>query len=172
MKENPRFEQNKQEQPISFLGRVMVTGFFGGILWSLFGYIAYIFNFSEVSPNLLLQPFILGSWKDGTLGNFVSIVLIGVLGVGAAIAYYAVLKRFNKLWIGIGYGIALWGLVYFVLNPIFPDLKTVMELKRETIVTTVCLYILFGVFVGYSISFEYNELTTEKLERATNPGIK
>jgi hypothetical protein len=62
------------------------------------------------------------------------------------------------MWVGIVFGAALWGLVFFILNPMFPNLQTVFELPRNTIVTTACLYILYGVFVGYSISFDYNEL--------------
>lgn len=55
---------------------------------------------------------------------------------------------------------------FYVFNPIFPDVKQVQDLQQSTIVTTFCLYILYGMFVGYSISFEYNELTSQKLARA------
>jgi Conserved membrane protein YqhR len=157
-KDNPNLEQNKKEEPMSQLGKVVTIGFIGGVFWSFLAYIAAIFNFTEVSPNLLLQPIALGDWKDGTLGNIISIVLIGVISIGVALVYFIVLKRFTSMWIGIAFGALLWGLVFFILNPIFPNLKTVFELSRATIVTTICLYILYGVFVGYSISFDYNEL--------------
>jgi hypothetical protein len=159
-KDNPKLEQNKREKPVSQLGKVILTGFIGGIFWSFLAYLSSLLNFTEVSPNLILQPIALGDWKNGTLGEIISIVLIGLLSIGVALAYYAILKRFKSMWIGFLYGIALWGLVFFILNPIFPNLQTVFELSRATIVTTVCLYILYGVFVGYSISFDYNELNT------------
>lgn len=54
----------------------------------------------------------------------------------------------------------------FVFNPIFQDVRAVTELKSDTIITTICIYLLYGLFVGYSISFEYNELNSEKLARA------
>jgi hypothetical protein len=157
-KDNPNLEQNKKEQPISQIGKVIVTGFVGGVFWSLLAYLASILNFTEVSPNLLLQPIALGEWKEGPIGNFISIVLIGIISIGVALVYYAILKRFTSMWVGIVFGALLWGLVFFLLNPIFPNLKTVFELSRATILTTVCLYVLYGVFVGYSISFDYNEL--------------
>lgn len=56
--------------------------------------------------------------------------------------------------------------VFFVFNPIFQDVRAVTELKSDTIITTICIYLLYGLFVGYSISFEYNELNSEKLARA------
>ena len=59
-----------------------------------------------------------------------------------------------------------WLLVFFVFNPIFPEVRTVTELTSDTIITTICIYLLYGLFVGYSISFEYNELNSEKLARA------
>jgi hypothetical protein len=157
-KDNPSLEQNKREEPISLIGKVISIGFIGGVFWSSLAYLASILNFTEISPNLMLQPFVLGDWKEGTLGNIISIVLIGVISIGVALAYYAILRRFNSMWVGIAYGVALWGVVFFLLNPIFPNLQSVFDLPRGTIVTTVCFYILYGAFVGYSISFDYNEL--------------
>lgn len=67
-----------------------------------------------------------------------------------------------------GYFIRLGALAarVFCFNPIFPDVRTVTELTSDTIITTICIYLLYGLFVGYSISFEYNELNSEKLARA------
>lgn len=159
--DNPKLEQNKKEEPMSVIGKAITTGFVGGVFWSLLAYFASILNFTEVSPNLILQPFALGDWKEGVIGNLISIVIIGLISIGAALVYYAVLKRFKSMWFGVAFGGALWALVFFVLNPIFPNVDTVFELQRGTIVTTLCLYILYGTFVGYSISFDYNELQVQ-----------
>lgn len=53
----------KQKPPVSMAGRVAATGFCGGVLWSFVAYIAYLFHFSEISPNMILQMFVLGEWK-------------------------------------------------------------------------------------------------------------
>lgn len=100
------------------------------------------------------------------LGTVISIILIGVISIGAAFLYFLLLKRLKTMWPGILYGLVLWLLVFFVFNPIFPDVRTVTELTSDTIITTICIYLLYGLFVGYSISFEYNELNSEKLARA------
>lgn len=160
-KNDPELEQNKKEEPMSVMGKSIVTGFIGGVFWSTLAYLAYILNFTEISPNLILQPFALGDWKQGVFGNILSIIIIGLISIGAALVYYAILRRFDGMWLGIVYGGALWLLVFFVLNPIFPNVETVFELTRGTIVTTLCLYILYGVFIGYSISFDYKEFNTE-----------
>lgn len=159
-------EQNQQDLPVSITGRIIGTGFTGGILWSLVGYLFYLFHFSEISPNMLLQPFVLGEWKKQALGTWISIILIGMISIGAAFLYFVCFKRFKTMWPGLIYGALLWLLVFFVFNPIFPDVRGVTELKSDTVVTTFCLYLLYGMFVGYSISFEYNELNSDKLARA------
>lgn len=155
--ENEKLEQNHQEKPMSQFAMALLTGFVGGILWSGLGYFASVFNFTEVRPNVLLEPWALGDWKERWLGTVISIILIGVLGMVAALIYYSALRKFKNIFISILYGIVLFFLVFFILNPIFPGIEPLNELRRDTIITSVCLYILFGTFVGYSISYEEEE---------------
>lgn len=164
-KKNPELEQNHQEEPMSIVGKVVITGLVGGIFWSLLSYVAYIFKFTELSPNLVLQPWAVGDWKNGVYGQFMGILVIGLLSIGVALLYYAVLKKFDHIWVSMLFGIALWATVFFILNPIFPDLKDVWDLKRNTIITSICFYVLYGVFVGYSISFEANDFNQQKQAR-------
>jgi Zn-dependent protease with chaperone function len=153
-----KLEQNQREKPMSFIAMVFWTGLIGGILWSSLAYLAHIFSFTEIHPNVILEPWAIGDWKKGWLGTVISILLIGMISVGAAFIYYVALRKFKSIWVGAAYGIILFLLVFFVLNPIFPGISPLGELKRDTIITSVCFYILFGVFVGYSISYEENEL--------------
>jgi hypothetical protein len=155
--EKARLEQNQQEKPMSFMTIVVLTGLIGGILWSGLGYLAYVFNFTEIRPNIVLEPWALGEWKKQWLGTVISITFIGIMSIGAALIYYALLRKFNHILVGIGYGIAIFLLVFLVLNPIFPGMEPIGELKRNTLVTSICLYVLYGTFVGYSISYEYQE---------------
>ena len=153
-------KKSGQNQSASFLAKVAIIGLTGGLLWSFVAYMASIINLTEISPNLILQPWALGAWKDKPLGNFISILLIGVISIVVALVYFVALKKFKSMIAGIIYGLALWAVVFYLLNPIFPNLKTVKELEMNTVITTLCLYILYGVFVGYSISFEAAELET------------
>lgn len=165
-KQPEKLEQNKRETPMSFTGRVITTGLVGGVLWSALAELAYLFKFSEVNPNMILQPFVIGEWKNGFLGTVISILLIGGISIGAALIYFGCLKQVKGIWGGVVFGAVLWVIVFYLFNPMFPDVQTVPELKRKTVVTTLCIYLLYGLFVGYSISFEYNELNSEKLSRA------
>ncbi|ANB56891.1 hypothetical protein GFC29_1672 [Anoxybacillus sp. B7M1] len=158
MKNNGQsLEQNQREQPMSLLMKAMITGFVGGIFWSLLGYLASFFHFTELSPNMLLLPWNVGDWKYGKTGNYLAIFLIGLLSILVALLYYVLLRKIKSMWAGIGYGVALWIVVFYVLNPLIPGLRSVSELERNTVITTICLYILYGLFIGYSISFEHQE---------------
>ncbi|WP_243290214.1 YqhR family membrane protein [Bacillus sp. FJAT-47783] len=157
-KENDQFEQNKREQPMSFLAKVILTGFIGGTLWSAIGYFAYFFHFTTISPNLALTPLAVGDWKYETIGNVMGIFVNGFIAIFVALLYFAFLKNIKSMWAGILYGIVLWAIVFYLLSPIFPHLDPVVELDTNTNITNICLFVLFGVFVGYSISFEQNEL--------------
>ena len=161
-KQDKNLEQNKKEEPMSFIAKVIVIGLCGGLIWSLLGYLAYTFSFTELSPNLVLEPWALGDWKNDTLGNYIGIVIISLLSTLVALFYFAVLKNFKSIWAAIMFGLALWAIVFYLLNPIFPGLKSVADLERNTVITTICLYILYGVFIGYSISFESSELNEQK----------
>ncbi|AIE60695.1 YqhR family membrane protein [Bacillus methanolicus] len=159
-------EHNEREKPMSFISMVVWTGLTGGVLLSSLAYLAYVFSFTEIPPRVILEPWVIGDWKEGWLGTVISIILIGIVSIGAALIYYAAFRKFKSIWVGAVYGIILFLLVFFVLNPIFPGISSFGELKRDTIITSVCFYILFGVFVGYSISYEENEMQNQGEEQA------
>ncbi|OXB91023.1 hypothetical protein B9L21_03910 [Geobacillus uzenensis] len=153
-----KLEQEKRERPMTLLQKTLIIGFVGGVFWSLIGYLAYFFNFSEISPNMVLIPWVAGDWKYGKTGNYVAIALIGVISIAAALLYYALLRNIRGMWAGILYGAALWAVVFYLFNPLFPNVQPVADLEPNTVITTLCLYILYGVFAGYSISFETQEM--------------
>ncbi|MFC0188305.1 YqhR family membrane protein [Fictibacillus aquaticus] len=165
-----KLEQNKREEPVSFAGRVAGVGFFGGLLWPLLGYMAYYLNFTKVGPALILAPWAFGDWKNGWLGQVIGIIAIALLSIAVAFAYRYTLARMKGMIPAILFGAALWGLVFFILRPMFPDLEPVSKLGINTISTTLCLYILYGLFIGYSISFEYQERTSQQNENAAESG--
>ncbi|MDT8862513.1 YqhR family membrane protein [Alkalihalobacillus sp. MEB130] len=148
---------DKNNDEMSFAAKVALIGLFGGLIWSLVGYFAFYFNFIRVGPALALMPFVLGDWKDTYIGQLVGIAIISVLSIGVAFLYKLLLQKINKLWVGIGFGLVLWLLVFYVLNPLFPGLKSLNNLDMNSIITSICLYALYGAFIGYSISYEYAE---------------
>lgn len=163
MKANQQLEQNKREQPVSIIAKSVTIGFFGGILWSLIGWIASYFHFTSVSPaSFLIRSWLHTEWTEYWLAELISIIGVGILSIAVALIYYFSLKKIRGLWPSIVFGLALWGIVFYVLLPIFPNVKPVQQLDSDTIVTTICLYLLYGIFIGYSISYEYLDTVTKK----------
>ncbi|MCF6137866.1 YqhR family membrane protein [Pseudalkalibacillus berkeleyi] len=156
--ENEQLEQNKGEKQYSYTGRVLTIGFVGGLFWSLIGYAVYMLNFTRIRPSLVLSPWAVGDWKDKALGDWIGILVIGLLSMLVAIVYKVLFSKFKHMVTGIIFGIVLWGIVFFLFNPMFPTLKPIQELGINTLITTLCLYVLYGLFVGFSISFDYDEL--------------
>jgi hypothetical protein len=135
--------QPKEEfypKPMSSSALVFWTGLFGGMFWGTIGYISYLFGLTEIRPNVILEPWALGYWKNEGLGTLISIIFIGIISVPVAYIYYGVLKKWNGFWTGLAYGVVLLLLVFIVLNPIFPGIKPLTQMNRDTIITSVCLY--------------------------------
>ncbi|WP_404452988.1 YqhR family membrane protein [Virgibacillus necropolis] len=158
MEKNEKLEQNKQEKSYSLLSRSLLTGFIGGLIWSTFGIILYYFNFSSVGPtSFLLRSWLNAEWTSEWLGDVISIGLIGVISIVVALIYYGLLKKMNSMWIGASFGIVLWGIVFYLLQPIFPNIPPLNDYDKNTIISTLCLFIIYGTFIGYSISYDYQD---------------
>lgn len=160
MAEDKQQNDKLKENPMSFMTLVILTGLIVGIVLSGLAYLAYIFNLTSIPPRVILEPWALGDWKKGWLGTVISIIMIGMFSIVAAVIYYATLRKINSMWVGIAYGIVLFLLVFFVLNPIFPGIKPFKEMDLDTLVTSICFYVIYGLFVGYTISYEENEVRT------------
>ncbi|WP_313897308.1 YqhR family membrane protein [Bacillus cereus group sp. BfR-BA-01380] len=150
----------KQEQ--SVMKKIVQIGVFGGLFWGSVWYFLHIFSFTVAGPNYFLLPFALGNWKEGVWGNIAGIICMGIFSILVAFVYKAIFSKFEGLMPGIIYGLVWWGLLFFVIAPVAPVIKSMVEMPKETIVTTACIFILYGVFIAYSVSFEVNNNTSTR----------
>lgn len=151
--------QEKEIQPkrMSYVATIFIIGVSGGVFWSLVGYLAFYFNFIHFGPALILKPFELGDWKNSYPGHLVGILVIGIVSIGLAFLYKVLFQKIQSIWAGVLYGLILWVIVFHFLNPFLPSLEPIAKLDQNTIVTSVCLYVCYGLFIGYSISYAYFE---------------
>jgi Conserved membrane protein YqhR len=169
---DPALEQNQSEKQMSFLGIVMLTGFIGGLIWSSIAYLCYYFSFTKLEPNIIFEPWAAGDWRERWIGIVLSILAYGVISIGVALFYYGVLRKFKSMWVGAGYGIVLFFTVFLLLTPLFPSIKPFTSIDYHTLITTLCIYILYGVFIGYSISYEENELRHQEQKEKTGEVVQ
>ncbi|WP_180954289.1 YqhR family membrane protein [Bacillus sp. M6-12] len=152
--------QNENNNEIvigSFLMMVVITGFAGGIIWGFIAQAAYFFNFMDISPKFILTSWNGAKWVYGWLGVVISVLLLSLFSIVAALIYYALMKRIKSVIGGVIYGLIIWAITVIVFPPVFPDMPALTKMNSISIITSICIYIIYGVFIGYSISFEYFE---------------
>jgi uncharacterized membrane protein YagU involved in acid resistance len=86
-----------------------------------------------------------------------------------AFIYYLILRKWYTIWAGVIFGLILWGVIFFVLDPLFPNIPPFTDLELDTLISTACLFVLYGTFIGYSIAFDYHD-TKKKEEKKENSG--
>ncbi|GAB4073481.1 YqhR family membrane protein [Barrientosiimonas marina] len=151
-------DQTERESRSNVLTRSLQTGFAGGLIGGVMWVILYYFNFSEIAPkHYLLSSWTAAGWVDSWLGTVISILMISIISILVALIYFGTFKTINSVWIGVFCGVVLWFIVFYILKPIFPNIPYVTDLSADTIVSTICLYILYGVFIGFSISYDYHD---------------
>ena len=146
----PRKNQN-------LLVKSFVTGFVGALLWGAISSLGYFMSFSTVShASFILRSFFTGSWTEGWSGELISLLILGLLGTIPAIIYYYFFKKFARVIHGVIYGVILWAVFFILLNPYFSYVPNFNELEMDTIAATVCQFVMYGVFVAYTIAFDAN----------------
>src|SRR5699024_12640207 len=103
-------------------------------------------------------------WTNRWLADVVSIGLISCVSVVVAFVYFLLFRRIHSLWLGLLYGLLLWVLVFYVFQPVFPNVPQLVDLNYTTIVSTICIYALYGTFVGYSISYDYYDTWLKEMK--------
>ncbi|WP_010631984.1 YqhR family membrane protein [Sporolactobacillus vineae] len=158
MKKNkPAAAKNKQPSFGKSVGRTTVIGLFAGFFWGSIALVCQLIHFSSVGPSLLFSPFIPRKINQRMLTQFIAIAVICLISVIVALLFQLILSRFKTIWTGIGYGILLWAAVFLGLQHWLPGLPVFFRLGWNTFWTTLCLFMLYGLFIGYSIAFDLNE---------------
>ena len=75
----------------------------------------------------------------------------------AAIVYWLALGKLRGPWAGFVFGAAWWGLFYALLGPMIGAVPPLRTIGWDSIVTDLCLYLIWGLFIGFSIAFELHD---------------
>lgn len=132
-------------------------GIYAGLIWGGLRYIQHYFQLTSVSPAFLLKPFlrsrILGTWY-GSLSGWLTFVALSVV---AALIYAAMLRKRKGPWWGIGYGVVWWMALYLLIGPAAGMMRRIGVLEWNSAITDFCLFAVWGLFIGYSISYEFTD---------------
>ncbi len=139
------------------LRHTLVTGFFAGVIWGLVRWLATGLNFTEVTQAFLLDPFVPNRALGSGWWQFAGWLAFIAMSIVAAIVYWLVLGTLRGPWPGLAFGAAWWGLFYALLGPMIGAVQPLRTVGWVSIITDFCLYLVWGLFIGYSIAFELHD---------------
>lgn len=159
-----QYEYNKQYTLGAVRGRMIGTGAMIGIFFYLLWYAVTFFNFTEYPIHSYIQKSI-SLYVD--IPKWLEVMIVGgitaVLSIFLAILYYVSARKWFSIWVGILYGLVIALLHMGVIHPLFYG-DTLFLHSVDSTVTIVSMHILYGVSIGYSISFDYNDSLIYRLE--------
>jgi hypothetical protein len=166
--ESNRHRKDNRPKPTQPFLYSLKIGFFAGVIWGLVRWLATGLNFTEVTQAFLLDPFVprkvLGGFYWQASGWFMFIVM----SVLAAWLYLLLLGRLQGPWPGLLFGAAWWGIFYALAGPAIGAVPPLKTIGWNSMATDFCLFLVWGLFIGYSIAFElHNEAKREPATKKT-----
>ncbi|TXK71870.1 YqhR family membrane protein [Paenibacillus sp. N3.4] len=133
----------------------LYIGFFAGFLWGALKIVEQYLKFTTIVIGFLVEPFFkhefLLTWK----GMLIGWGFFTVFSIIAAFIYMAAFWKLQGPWWGLAYGVFWWIALYLIIGPISGMTYWITALDIDTILSEFCLFLLWGMFIGYSISVEY-----------------
>ena len=139
------------------LGFALQLGLFGGLFWGGVYLALEYFRFTRISLASFLRIFGSGLERDSLWGTVGGWGLFVVFTIIAALLYVFFLHKIRWPWMGIFYGLVWWALIHIWLGPWAKFITPVHKLDINSLTTGMCLFALWGLFIGLSTSFEFTD---------------
>lgn len=140
----------------------LYVGFYAGLIWGLAKIFAYYLGFTKVIPAFIADAFfkhdVLESWS----GHFYGLIFFILFSMIASLIYAALFHKIKGSWFGLLYGTIWWLLIYIAVGPFIGMVPLITDLDWNSRITDFCIFLLWGVFIGYTISFEYTDERTNE----------
>lgn len=155
MESNQESTSNKKGTPkIAFM---LYIGFFAGLIWGGLKIVEFGLKLTKISPGFLIEPFYKHTFLNTWLGILLGWGAFIAFSMIAASLYMLLLWNLKGAWYGICYGVAWWGVIYMAVGPFIGMTPTLQKLELSSLISDLGIFILWGLFIGYSISFEYTD---------------
>lgn len=147
--------KEKKTNPWTFS---LSIGLSAGLIWGGFKVLFYYFEFTKVVPGFMVEPYFRHRYLTSVYGIFFGWGVFIFFSIIAAFIYTALLRKAKGPWPGVLYGAGWWFIWFILIGPISGMVKRVDKLDVNTLTSELCLFILWGLFIGYTVSEEFNEL--------------
>ncbi|MDF2834960.1 MAG: hypothetical protein K0Q63_600 [Paenibacillus sp.] len=132
-------------------------GLFAGLIWGFIRWMLYNMKFTTEIPAFLMEPFFKHDFLVSYWGVLIGIAGFTIFSVIAALLYVLLLGKLRGPWPGVFYGLIWWALMFLAIGPLLGLTGKVNAAGWNTFFSELCIFTLWGVFIGYSIAFEFTD---------------
>jgi hypothetical protein len=134
-----------------------MIGLWAGLIWGAVRFIQFYFQFTKVPVYFLIKPWGTKTFLKSYYGSLTGWLAFIVLSMVAAFIYTAFFRKVKGPWLGLAYGVAWWALLFVWIGPWTGMTSGLGRLEWTSIITDFCLFLIWGLFIGFSISFEFTD---------------
>ncbi|SFF01844.1 Conserved membrane protein YqhR [Paenibacillus catalpae] len=149
-----QYEGEHQTNPWMFSSMI---GFFAGLVWGVIRWLFYELKFTTELPGLLVDPFFKSSYLKTGWGIVIGIASYIVFSILASLLYKVLLGKLKGPWPGVFYGLGWWAVIFLLLGPALGISRQITVAGWNTLFSELCIFLLWGLFIGYSIAFEFTD---------------
>ncbi|WP_435925103.1 YqhR family membrane protein [Paenibacillus sp. DYY-L-2] len=143
-------------------------GLFAGLIWGAVKGLFYYMSFTSVVPGYLVEPFFKHAYLDSQRGYYIGWVFFILFSILATMIYTLVFRKLKGPLPGMIYGIVWWAVIFVLLGPLLHMTRPIPKLSFNTVFTEFCLFLLWGLFIGYTAAEEF----TDERGREPNKGSR
>jgi len=132
----------------------MELGFFAGLIWGGARWLMYGMHFSKVIPGFLAEPFFKHAYLLKAEGHLIGYLFFIVFSVISSLLYVLLLRKLKGPWPGMVYGVLWWSALFLAGSWLFLQ-QPPFRLPWNTVISEFCLFLLWGLFIGYTAAFEF-----------------
>ncbi|UVI32273.1 YqhR family membrane protein [Paenibacillus spongiae] len=141
-------------------------GFFGGLIWGATHWLLYAIHFTKVIPGFLIEPFFRHAFLKTGWGQLAGLGSFVIFSIAATYLYMLILGRLRGPRWGILYGGVWWLVIFIWLGPLIGITEPYYKIGYDTLATELSIYLLWGLFIGYTIAFEFHDEATREPKEA------
>jgi Conserved membrane protein YqhR. len=158
---NQERDRPSEDRDRPSIGRAVLyalqIGFFAGVIWGLVRWLAVSLNLTRVPQAFLADPWVRREALNSIVWHVTGLALFIVMSLVAALVYLLVLGNLRGPWPGILFGGAWWALLFLWIGPLTGMTKPVRAIGWNSIACELGIYLCWGLFIGYSIAFEFHD---------------
>ncbi|MEF2964471.1 YqhR family membrane protein [Paenibacillus sp. M1] len=147
--------QHRRQKRTNIWIFTLQTGLFAGLIWGGLHGLCYYLGFTSIVPGYLVEPFFRHAFLQTQRGYYVGWLFFIVFSIIATLIYTLAFRKLKGPFPGLVYGIVWWVIIFIAVGPPLRMMPPTSKLPFDTTFTEFCLYLLWGLFIGYTTAEEY-----------------